>query len=183
MNLFISLLWNAPQLFWYQVFVVVFSVCLHEYAHARTALFFGDDTAQQTGHLTLNPFRQMGIISLLMLIFCGIAWGAVPVDPEKLRNYHKRAGLWVSFAGPCVNLILFLLGLLMFSGLCVIAARQGDVQEFSVVAENILLLTFLFAKINALLLILNLLPISGFDGGNIMQELLSEKQKTKFSSE
>ncbi len=183
MNLFIQLLTIDPQLFFYQVFVVIFSVCLHEYAHAGTALFFGDDTAEKAGHLTLNPFRQMGIMSLLMLMFCGIAWGAVPVDPEKLKARHKKAELWVSLAGPLVNLMLFLAGTLIFTGIQVFLAFQEDVPGNQFLFVNLLILSFLFGKINGLLLILNLLPVPGFDGWNVVKELVPGEQKFRLSSE
>ena len=47
--------------------VLVFSICCHEYSHARAALWQGDDTAKLLGHLTLNPLKQMGLPSLLMM--------------------------------------------------------------------------------------------------------------------
>ena len=166
MNLFISLLWNAPQLFWYQVFVVVFSVCLHEYAHARTALFFGDDTAQQTGHLTLNPFKQMGILSIIMFMFLGIAWGAVPVDEQRLRAKTPFGPLLVSLAGPFANFMLALIAYCLFGVLQVVGPEQPGSAMV-----NLLLLLFLFGVYNIVLMLLNLIPAPGLDGWAVARVL------------
>ncbi|MCK5845103.1 MAG: site-2 protease family protein, partial [Victivallales bacterium] len=88
-----------------QLLIIVFSICCHEYMHARTALWQGDDTAARTGHLTLNPLKQMGLISIFMLFMFGIAFGQVPVNPNKMRKPWGEA--LVSFAGPFANIALF----------------------------------------------------------------------------
>ena len=71
--------------------IVMFSICLHEYAHAATALKLGDDTAANEGHLTLNPMIQMGLMSIIFLFIIGIAWGSVPVDERRLRGKYGPA--------------------------------------------------------------------------------------------
>ena len=55
MNLFITRAFTEPKTFCMITLVVVFSICLHEFFHAWTALKFGDTTAADRGHLTLNP--------------------------------------------------------------------------------------------------------------------------------
>ncbi|MCX6995813.1 MAG: site-2 protease family protein, partial [Kiritimatiellaeota bacterium] len=79
MNFFIVQAWEQPFFFFAWVGIVTFSICVHEFAHAWMALRCGDDTAARAGHLSLNPFRQMGPSSLIALLVVGIAWGAVPV--------------------------------------------------------------------------------------------------------
>ena len=106
-----------------QLLVVVFSVCLHEYAHARAALWQGDATAAEQGHLTLNPLKQMGPMSLIMLLIIGIAWGAVPVNPGRMR--HRYSDALVSFAGPATNLALFLVSSLLFAFSALMFAKGG----------------------------------------------------------
>ena len=85
--------------------IVIFSICCHEYAHAQIALWQGDSTAYENGHLTLNPFKQMGVISIITLLIIGISWGAVPVNPNRMK--HKYSEALVAFAGPFTNLFLF----------------------------------------------------------------------------
>lgn len=157
-DLFINTLFTDPWYFFMILVVVTFSVCLHEYFHARVALWMGDSTAADQGHLTLNPLRQMGITSLLMLLFLGLAWGAVPVDRSRFRS--KWGDMLTSLAGPVTNLglaviawiLLFLLALLFPGGL------QPDV----------FLLLVTFGVYNVALFLLNIIPIPGLDGWNVL---------------
>ena len=104
--MFIQTLFNDPRLFFSKLLIVVFSISLHEYIHTLTAYKLGDATAAERGHLTLNPFKQMGIISLIMLCFLGLAWGQVPVNPANLRGKHSTA--IVAASGPVTNIVLSL---------------------------------------------------------------------------
>lgn len=154
--MFIQMLFNDPRQFFARLLIVVFSICVHEYCHALAAFKAGDPTAAERGHLTLNPLKQMGIISLMMLCFLGIAWGQIPVDPANLRGKHSRA--LVAFSGPAANLVLSVL----FSVLAVVGAVYG-IGRF---AGNML---FFGAIINMVLALFNLLPIPGLDGWNILR--------------
>ena len=102
--MFIKTLFSDPRLFFSQLLIVVFSICLHEYIHTLTAYKLGDSTAADRGHLTLNPLKQMGFISLFMLCMLGLAWGQVPVDPVNFRR--RSSDLRISLAGPLTNLAL-----------------------------------------------------------------------------
>jgi len=137
-----------------QIFIVIFSVCCHEYAHARTALWQGDPTAADEGHLTLNPMKQMGLMSLLMLALVGIAWGQVPVRPELMRRKYSEA--LVAFAGPAMNFLLFF----CFALLASIARLKG----WSDAAQ---LFFVLGAIINIVLFLFNLVPAPPLDGWNV----------------
>lgn len=155
MQLFIQQLFVKPMEFFIWILVVVFSICCHEYAHARVALWQGDPTAAERGHLTLNPLRQMGIFSLIMLAFVGIAWGAVPVNPYRMR--HKYSAAIVAFAGPLMNIILFVL----FSiGLAVVKVTGGN--------EAALLLFGVGAVLNVVLFLFNMLPVPPLDGWGVL---------------
>lgn len=158
MNLFINMLSSNPQLFFTWILVVVFSVCCHEYAHARVALWQGDPTAADQGHLTLNPLKQMGIFSLVMLAFIGIAWGAVPVNPQRMR--HKYSSALVSFAGPLTNLILFLIFCIGYT----ISVKLG----FKESAKN---LFEIGAVLNIVLFMFNMVPVPPLDGWGVLNGL------------
>lgn len=170
--LFIQTLFVNPVIFLMTCLIVVFSVCLHEYFHAKAAVWEGDYTAAE--HLTLNPLRQMGFMSLLMLAFFGIAWGAVPVDRSLLRS--RRSMLRVSLAGPAANLLLLLLawGLLLILGL-------PTVQNFlfadnRAVEAGVYLFIITFGVYNFVLLVFNLIPLPGLDGWNILLEIFPKMQ-------
>lgn len=156
-KLFISYLWSDPYWFFGISFLVVFSICCHEFMHAWVALKEGDPTAADEGHLTLNPIKQMGWYSLILLALFGIAWGQVPVDPGNFRR--RSSDLRVSLAGPLTNLglaaiMLLLTGLLLH-------------LEF----ENFRAVNMIFhgCLLNLVLFVLNMLPVPGFDGFNAVR--------------
>ena len=149
--------------------VVVFSICLHEFFHAWTALQFGDTTAADRGHLTLNPLRQMGPMSIIMFLLLGFAWGAVPVNPAVLRARNRHAPAIVALAGPATNFGLFLIGFFFFGFL---ATRIWNLIENEAVGETVLLFFLMLGVYNLFLGIFNLLPIPGLDGWNALTEYM-----------
>ena len=96
--MFIEQLLDHPVYFITWVAVVTFSICVHEFMHAWTALTQGDSTAQREGYLSLNPLKVMGLRSLIMLVLIGVAWGAVPVNPRAMRRSYSP--VLVACAGP-----------------------------------------------------------------------------------
>ena len=87
------------------IFWVIASITLHELAHGWAALYEGDDTPKITGRMTANPVVHMGMTSLIVFLLLGIAWGLMPVNPQRFR--HKKLGrIIVAAAGPIMNLLL-----------------------------------------------------------------------------
>ncbi len=159
-NIFITSLFSNPEYFWLVTLSVIPSICLHEYFHAQVAFWCGDDTAAHYGHLTLNPLRQMGWISLIMFFVIGIAWGMVPVDRRRLSK--KQAAL-VSFAGPSMNLLLAVLSwsaCIFLPGL----VNAGRIPQLLYVY------IFFLGMYNIVLFVINMLPIPGLDGWGILSE-------------
>ena len=178
MNLFILKAFTNPRAFLMLTLVVVFSICLHEFCHAWTALKFGDTTAADRGHLTLNPLKQMGPMSILMFLILGFAWGAVPVDPRVLRARSRHAPAIVALAGPAANFGLFLIGFFFFGFL---QTRISYLIENEAAGTTILELFYILGCYNAFLCIFNLLPIPGLDGWAALTEYVP--RLTRLSSE
>ena len=167
MDIFLFLIYKDTRMFLMITLVVVFSICLHEFFHAWTALKFGDTTAADRGHLTLNPLRQMGPMSIIMFLLLGFAWGAVPVNPEVLRARNRHAPAIVALAGPATNFGLFLVGFFFFGFL---ATRIWNLIENEAAGETVLLFFLMLGVYNLFLCIFNLLPIPGLDGWNALTE-------------
>jgi Zn-dependent protease len=161
-RMFIQALSSNPQYYFAVVLVVVISICLHELGHGFAALALGDRTPEETGHITLNPLVHMGPISLLMLAFVGISWGAMPVDPTRLRGRYAEA--LVAVAGPAVNLVLALFGGTALG----LWARFGTIDVENHMVSNAVTLLSVLCIYNILLFMLNLLPLPPLDGSRIV---------------
>jgi Zn-dependent protease len=152
--MFISRLFENPMDASMYLLVIIFSICVHEYMHARAALWQGDSTAAEQGHLTLNPLKQMGIFSLIMLLIIGLAFGSVPVNPDRMK--HKYSNAIVSFAGPFANLILFFI-FGIFTALAMIKENQNALNMFAVGTQ-----------LNFVLFCFNVMPVPPLDGFGIL---------------
>ena len=93
--------------------VLLFSLSVHESAHAWTAFRQGDPTARSLGRISLNPLVHVDVIGTvvmpLLMIFTGVpllGWAKpTPVDPRYFRDL-RRGQIVVSGAGPVSNLLL-----------------------------------------------------------------------------
>ena len=147
---------------------ILLALTFHEYAHAYVAHRFGDDTAQKSGRLTLNPLRHLDPLGTIMIFLVQFGWAKpVPVNPYNLRN-PKKDMLWISAAGPLSNIFLALVsGLLfrLFSEVAVITERDS-------LGGLLILMVILSMKINLALAIFNILPIAPLDGSKILYGIL-----------
>ncbi|MGY1453805.1 site-2 protease family protein [Streptomyces sp. SS8] len=149
----------------------IVSLCLHEYAHARTALHGGDISVGAKGYLTLNPLKYThALLSIVLpVVFVimggiGLPGGAVFIERHRIRGRLRHS--LISAAGPLVNAVLalvlvtpFLLGLLDDAP---IAFRCA--------------LAFL-AMLQVTAAILNFLPVPGLDGYGVIEPWLSPRAR------
>lgn len=159
----IGLLERDPILYITWIIIVMFSICVHEFAHAYTAYLSGDHTAARRGHLSFNPWVQMGPVSIVMLFMLGIAWGAVPVDRSQMR--HRYADALISMAGPASN---FMLAVAFGLAFCLLAVflPQGQEQFMA------LGLCRVGAYANCALGIFNLMPVPPLDGWSVIYSVV-----------
>lgn len=125
-SLFIQTLWEMPIWFFSVLVTVVVSITVHELAHGIAAVKLGDRTPIDTGHMTLNPLVHMGPFSLMVLMIAGIAWGAMPIDPTRLKGRYAEA--IVAFAGPASNLVMSLAAILVLAVWLNTAGPQPEVE-------------------------------------------------------
>jgi Zn-dependent protease len=145
----------------------VVSLCLHEYAHARTALHGGDITVGTKGYLRLNPFTYShAVLSILLPVLfilmggIGLPGGAVFIERGRIHGRWKHS--LISAAGPLVNLACAIV-LLVPLGLGLLDSVRIEFRAA---------VAFLgFLQVTAT--ILNLLPVPGLDGYGIIEPWLS----------
>ena len=146
---------------------VVFSLSIHEYAHAKVAFNNGDDTAKLMGRLSINPLRHFDMLGGICLLLFGFGWAKpVPVNPIKFKEYRKGIFL-VSIAGVLTNFIISFFSV----GFCCLFYYFISICEIEFLYYICFFLYFLFsflATINLSLCLFNLLPIYPLDGFNII---------------
>jgi Zn-dependent protease len=147
---------------------ILLALTFHEYAHAYVAHRYGDDTAKQSGRLSLNPLRHLDPLGTIMIFLVQFGWAKpVPVNPYQLKN-PKKDMLWISAAGPLSNMLLALASGLL---LRMLSDFSGTTDRDSM-AGVLILMVFLSMKINLALAIFNILPIAPLDGSKILYGLL-----------
>jgi Zn-dependent protease len=153
-----------------RIIVLAIAFTVHEFAHAWTANFFGDDTPRLNGRLTLNPLAHLDPIGSLLLLIGGFGWAKpVPVNPYALGRSSPLALMWVSLAGPLSNFLMAIVAAIP------VRIALANPQALALMQQPFLI-TFLenFLVINLSLMLFNLLPIAPLDGSKIAVAVLPE---------
>jgi Zn-dependent protease len=147
--------------------VLLFSLSVHESAHAWMALRMGDTTAQSLGRITLNPLAHIDpigtvLMPLLQVFASGIpllAWAKpTPVQPRNFKpGYFRRGQILVAGAGPVSNFVLAI----FFTALFFVAVRAGlDPYQRGPLPT----LLRVGVTMNVILGVFNLIPLPPLDG-------------------
>jgi Zn-dependent protease len=146
------------------------SVCVHEFGHAFVAYLGGDRSVRASGYLDLNPLRYTNVLlSLVMPVLflllggIGLPGGAVYIDRGALRSRAWDSA--VSVAGPAGTLVCGLIVAIPF----LVPGNEGWLNQTN--AGFFGALAFL-GFIEAIALVLNLLPVPGLDGYGIIRPWL-----------
>ena len=153
------------------------SVVVHEVAHGYTAYLLGDNTAKDSGRLTLNPLKHLdpfgSVILPLLLVFMNagfvIGWARpVPYNPANLRD-EKKGTFLVAIAGILMNILLAVFfGLLIRVAPSILGIPLDN--PFYKIASIIVIL-------NLVLALFNLIPIPPLDGSKILFSFLPVKYR------
>lgn len=142
--------------FWFAAMVTAPAILLHELGHKITALSFGYEA-------TFHAFYANGttlFLGLFAIVMKLLNFGLLFLVPGFVSivgiGGPEQAGL-IAFAGPGVNLLLFLIALIVVKT----QKLKPKVAHFWVLTKNI----------NLFLLVFNLLPIPGFDGFTVWSSL------------
>ncbi len=153
--------------------LTVYSIVLHELAHAYTAFRLGDPTAARQGRLTLNPVKHIDPFWTILLPL--VTWvssrgafifgGAKPVPVNPFLFKKPRQGMLITgAAGPLTNIALaaffpILLRVPLFAPL-------GGFTYYVFVGVM---------RMNVYLAAFNLLPVPPLDGSRIVAGLLPRR--------
>ena len=180
----------------YQFVILLFSLSVHECAHAWMASRLGDQTGRLEGRISLNPARHIDPVGtllypLLMIVGPLIGWGgsgiligwAKPV-PIITRNFQKitRDDNLVTIAGPVASLLLAFLAFLALVVLILAVPGGREAVEITTngqialdglsVTQALALLGWLGIEVNLALVFFNLLPIPPLDASRFVRNML-----------
>jgi len=156
--------------------VLLFSLSIHEAAHAWTADRLGDPTARLLGRISLNPAVHVDPIGTIVFPLIALltnvpvlGWAKpVPVNITRLRGNWKRKYMLIAAAGPASNLVLAVIAALV---LRVLPAATLEPTVEAALAPVILFLK-VSVYLNVLLAVFNMVPVPPLDGGNVVAGLL-----------
>ena len=166
----------------------LFSVTLHEAAHAWAAKLGGDLTAYEGGQVTLDPIPHirrepfgMVLLPIVTLIFFHWPWGyaSAPFNRHWAVNHPRRAG-WMALAGPAANLALMIAtGLVIRAGMAAGVLQVPTSISFDHVVgaidgwQGAAFMLSVFFSLNLLLAVLNMIPVPPLDGSTAVLLLMS----------
>jgi Zn-dependent protease len=159
------------------IIVLLFSVSLHESAHAWMAEKRGDPTGRLMGRISINPLRHADLVGSFLVPMIGVFTGApvfgwakpVPVNPANLRDFRKDQ-LFIAAAGPVSNLLAAGGFLLVYKFI------RASVFLVDIIPGFILGPVVVFCQVgvllNIILAVFNLIPVPPLDGSWVLIGLL-----------
>ena len=178
---------NAFLIAVFEFVLLLFSLSVHESAHAWMASRLGDQTARMLGRVSLNPVDHIDPIGTLLFpalmifgpligigMFGGFLFGWAKPVPIISRNFRKfkRDDMLVSLAGPASNLVLAFIAFLGLAAILLVESHMPEGATPSTTMQALELLGTLALQLNLTLCIFNLIPIPPLDGSHILRQML-----------
>ncbi|NLE26215.1 MAG: site-2 protease family protein [Clostridiaceae bacterium] len=167
--------------------ILFIALPIHELAHGWVAFKLGDPTAKNAGRLTLNPFKHLDLIGVLMMYTVGFGWAKpVPVNFRNLKD-RRMGTILVAIAGPMSNILLGFVGIFI-GGIIAKLFDVGDVGVISIPTEKMQIVFsyvayffYILVSVNIGLAIFNMLPVPPLDGSRLISGFIPEEAFYKFA--
>ncbi|MFD1177762.1 site-2 protease family protein [Paenibacillus puldeungensis] len=161
----------------FYLITLVIAFTVHEFSHAYFANKFGDPTAKLLGRVTLNPAVHFDLLGTILLVIAGFGWARpVPVNRDNFSK-PRLMGVIVSIAGPLSNLLLGVVGTLIYVMLAQLGALDSITNDK--LLEAIFLFFNLFNIMNFFLFLFNLIPLPPLDGYRILEDIVPRRMLGK----
>ncbi|HVV66648.1 MAG TPA: site-2 protease family protein [Candidatus Saccharimonadales bacterium] len=151
----------------FAIISIIISLVIHEFMHAYVGHLLGDTTAESEGRLTLNPLSHIDpfmtvILPIITIFTFGVpvlAAKPVPFNPDRVK-YDEFGAALIAAAGPLTNLVLAIIGALIFR----YSSGVGTMADFLSV----------FVTLNVALFVFNFIPIPPLDGSRVLYAFAPE---------
>ena len=178
---------NAFVIAVFEFVLLIFSLTVHECAHAWAASRLGDQTARLQGRVTLNPMYHVDPFGTLLLpalmifgpllgggMLGGFLFGWAKPTPVITRNFKKivRDDVLTTLAGPASNLLIALVAFAALAVMIVTQNHMPNLQQPGSNVEALSVLCWLAIQVNLALFFFNLLPFPPLDGSRILRHFL-----------
>ena len=179
----------------FEFVILLFSLSLHEAAHAWTASRLGDQTARMLGRVTLNPAKHIDPVGTVLLplamLFLGpygrflVGWARpTPVNTRNFKNI-VQGDVLTTLAGPasnvlaaCASTVLLVvlakaspLAASLIHGLAVGYLDANAMAQAPALFPAVMIL-YMGLTLNLFLAVFNLLPLPPLDGSHLVRHLL-----------
>jgi Zn-dependent protease len=154
----------------FRIPALLIALTIHEYAHARVAVWMGDNTPKMMGRLTLNPVAHLDPLGLIMLWLFKFGWAKpVPINPNNFENWRKGT-LLVAIAGPISNVTMALIAAIIY----------GILAKTHLLSSGIAMVLSFTYSYNIIFAVFNLIPLPPLDGSKVLMNLLPARHAYMF---
>jgi Zn-dependent protease len=177
----------------FQFAVLLFSLSLHEAAHAWMASRLGDPTARMLGRVTLNPIKHIDLLgtiilpAIMLIVNPDFIFGWAKPTPVTTSNFKNltRDDILTTIAGPGSNILAALGATLVLLILSRTSANGAAIVHYIAATDDLSILGapgpllvpivglfYLLMVLNLILAAFNLLPLPPLDGSHVVRHML-----------
>ncbi|MDP5082810.1 MAG: site-2 protease family protein [Rickettsiaceae bacterium] len=155
------------------IVILIFSLVIHENAHARVAYYLGDPTSKNNERFSFNPIKHIHWLGLILPVILALMHikpigFAKPVMVDTRNFKHPRFyNILVALAGPISNLFLATIAIMIYT-------RLGSENTEGVLFSTSNFLISFFA-INLMLCLFNLIPLPPCDGSRLYTSFIDQR--------
>ena len=164
-----------------QMIVAPFVVMtIYGFTKAFISSKLGDPLPKRDRRITLNPLKHIEVIGFLLFIVTGVFGWSRPVETSNLYYKNRKRDILITNLTPIILLMVLALGFRVLF----LTSRLNVAPYFEVTDIDFIVgvLYRQIASFSMILAVVNLIPITPFDGGKILLLYLNPNQTVSLAS-